>query len=521
MSLEAGEEILEKRRELGMLEVALQLSRSEDSSRPHLRPSKESIQVDPDLVDQMNEILDNSTASDIERRKNRKEGELSQLFEDVDVEEDELEYSSRRNVDISRNEIERGSGVIPQVADIVEGDNGLKQSWGQAETFDEVKDDFIQMIEEYREFSGGNYDEVLALWEPNIDSTEIEEIVEGVKQGAMPILEDLDIEDVRNHWEQNVDWLETDTELHEVFENTLASQELLAHYIFGGNPVKMPVRIGSSGMEYGNSIMAPLETVEDRFWLKCFDTTAHEFGHTYLRQELSEENTFLPLGEPPSEAVDEGVARLYQNFVFRSKPFQKHFSKTVTQDVGLDERDPEEYGEAFFNWFNAINPENTERISADPITYPLHVAIRYELEKELIESDEPAEDIVDDLGNMWNEKFREYIAEPLGAEIEDMPDSETVLQDVHWGKGKMGYFPNYLVGDVLASGWRNAISEQEDDGLDSKLQEGNVSPVNDFIAEEISQYGKDFLQKSDYWEIDPENYVQFMQELSQEIYGQK
>ena len=519
MSLEPAVQILEKRRELGMLEVALQLSRSEDSSRPHLRPSEESLEVDSDLVNQMNEILEKSTSSDIERKKNRKEGELSQLFEDISVEESSLGYNEKRNIEISREEIERGSGVLPQVADIVEGENGLKQSWGQAKTFEDVKDDFIEVIEQYRQFSGQDYGNVVSLWEPKIDQERIDSVIQEVKEGAIPILEDLDIENVRSHWEENVSWLETGVELHEVFENTLASQEMLAHYLFGGDPVKMPVRIGSSGMEYGNSIMAPLETVEDRFWLKCFDTTAHEFGHTYLRQELSPENVFLPLGEPPSEAVDEGIARLYQNFVFRSKPFQKHFSETVRNRVELDEkRTSQEYGEAFFNWFNAINPENTSRISADPITYPLHVAIRYELERDLIESDRPVEELVDELGDKWNDKFREYIAEPLGLEMDYMPDSETVLQDVHWGKGKIGYFPNYLIGDVLAAGWKKDISQEMGESLDKELGKGDLSPINSFISEEISQYGKDFWQKSDYDGFDSKNYIEFIEDLSDEIY---
>ena len=520
MSLGPAEQILDKRRELGMLEVALQLSRSEDSSRPHLRPSEESLEVEPELVNRMNEILDNSTSSDIERKKNRKEGELSQLFEDMVIEEERLGYNQRRNIEISREEIERGSGVMPQVADIVEGDNGLKQSWVQAEAFEDVKDDFIEVIEHYREFSGQDYGDVLALWEPKISPEEISSVIEEVKEGAIPILQDLDIDDVRSHWEENVDWLETNTELHEVFENTLASQEMLAHYIFGGDPVKMPVRIGSSGMEYGNSIMAPLETVEDRFWLKCFDTTAHEFGHTYLRQELLSEDVFLPLGEPPSEAVDEGVARLYQNFVFRSRPFQQHFGGTIANRVETDEgKTPEEYGEAFFNWFNAINPENKKRISADPVTYPLHVAIRYEIEKDLIESDRPVEELVEDLGDKWNDKFQEYIGEPLGLDMGHMPDSETVLQDVHWGKGKIGYFPNYLVGDVLAAGWKKAISEEMGGGLGAKLENGDVSAINEFIENEVSQYGKDFWEQSEYQEVNSEDYIQFMQKLSQEIYG--
>lgn len=519
MSLEPSEQILEKRRELGMLEVALQLSRSEDSSRPHLRPSEESLEVDSELIDKMNEILDKSTSSDIERKKNRKEGELNQLFEDISTEESILDYNERRNIEISREEIERGSGVIPQVADIVEGENGLKQSWVEAETFEDVKDDFIEVIKKYREFSGQDYGNVVALWEPKIDQNKIDSVIQEVKDGAIPILEGLDAKDVRNHWDNNVGWLETEVELHEVFENTLASQEMLAHYLFGGDTVKMPVRIGSSGMEYGNSIMAPLETVEDRFWLKCFDTTAHEFGHTYLRQELSPENVFLPLGEPPSESVDEGIARLYQNFVFRSKPFQKHFSETVRNRVDLDEeRTTEEYAEAFFNWFNAINPENTERISADPITYPLHVAIRYELEKELIESDRPVEELADELGDKWNDKFREYITEPLGLEMRYMPDPETVLQDVHWGKGKIGYFPNYLVGDVLAAGWKKDISQEKGEKLNKELIKGDLSSINSFISEEVSQYGKDFWERSDYGDFDSKNYIEFIESLIEDIY---
>ena len=81
------------------------------------------------------------------------------------------------------------------------------------------------------------------------------------------------------------------------------------------------------------------------------------------------------------------------------------------------------------------------RVSADPLTYPLHIILRFELELALIDG----ELAVCDLPAAWNDAMRRL----LGVEVPS--DALGCLQDVHWGAGSFGYFPSYALGCLIAA----------------------------------------------------------------------
>ena len=72
------------------------------------------------------------------------------------------------------------------------------------------------------------------------------------------------------------------------------------------------------------------------------------------------------------------------------------------------------------------------RVSADEVTYPLHIVLRFELERSLIDGALA----VADLPAAWNDGMRDL----LGIEVPS--DAEGVLQDVHWSGASFGYFPS-------------------------------------------------------------------------------
>src|SRR3989440_11715898 len=73
------------------------------------------------------------------------------------------------------------------------------------------------------------------------------------------------------------------------------------------------------------------------------------------------------------------------------------------------------------------------RVSADPLTYPLHIILRFELELALV----AGELDVLDLPGAWRDGMRRL----LGVAVSS--DALGCLQDVHWGAGSFGYFPSY------------------------------------------------------------------------------
>ena len=119
------------------------------------------------------------------------------------------------------------------------------------------------------------------------------------------------------------------------------------------------------------------------------------------------------------------------------------------------------------------------RIEADELTYPLHIIIRYEIEKALFND----EIEVKDLPEIWNAKYEEYLG------IRPDNDVNGVLQDVHWSGGSFGYFPSYALGYIYAAQFKYAILK-DIPNFDELLEEGNIEPIKKWLTKHVHQYGK-------------------------------
>jgi len=118
-------------------------------------------------------------------------------------------------------------------------------------------------------------------------------------------------------------------------------------------------------------------------------------------------------------------------------------------------------------------------VSADPLTYPLHIVARFELELALIEG----ELAVFDLPEAWREKMRRL----LGLEIAS--DAQGCLQDVHWSSGAFGYFPSYALGCLIAAQLWEAL-EAELGPREADLREGAVQPIQSWLGERVHRHGR-------------------------------
>ena len=119
------------------------------------------------------------------------------------------------------------------------------------------------------------------------------------------------------------------------------------------------------------------------------------------------------------------------------------------------------------------------RVSADALTYPLHIILRFDLELALIEGElEVAE-----LPEAWREGVRELL------DLEVPSDALGCLQDVHWGAGSFGYFPSYALGCLIAAQlWEALVAELG--SLEQELREGEVAEIQAWLGERVHRYGR-------------------------------
>jgi len=133
--------------------------------------------------------------------------------------------------------------------------------------------------------------------------------------------------------------------------------------------------------------------------------------------------------------------------------------------------------EAMYRAVNKAEP-SLIRTEADELTYALHVMVRYELEKQLIDGTLA----VKDLPQAWNAMIKEY----LGIDVPD--DTRGCLQDTHWSGGMFGYFPSYALGSAYASQMK-IVMEKEIGAVDALISQGEIAKITAWLGEHIHQYG--------------------------------
>ncbi len=205
-------------------------------------------------------------------------------------------------------------------------------------------------------------------------------------------------------------------------------------------------------------------------------STMHEAGHGIYDQGLPREFYGLPSGEDVSMAIHESQSRMWENQVGRSHSFWQHFYPRAQAAF------PEALGnidlKVFYGAINDVRP-SLIRVDADEVTYNLHILIRFELERALIEDHLQ----VADLPGAWNEKYQEFLG------IAPPSDADGVLQDVHWSAGLFGYFPTYALGNLYAAQFFSQATKDLGD-LNTQFRKGEFSVLRDWLRKNIHAHGR-------------------------------
>lgn len=208
--------------------------------------------------------------------------------------------------------------------------------------------------------------------------------------------------------------------------------------------------------------------------LNSLYSTIHEVGHAVYEQNVEAGLGLTPLGRGASMGMHESQSRLFENQLGRSRAFCGYLHGRMTAHLGdLSLDGPDELWRAV----NRVG-EGFVRTEADEVQYNLHVALRFDLERELIAGTlRPA-----NLDEAWSARFAEDFGYPI-----ERP-AQGFLQDIHWAEGLFGYFPSYTLGNLYAATIEAAM--RKDDVLsDRDLAAGDLGPVRDWLARSIHRHG--------------------------------
>ena len=247
---------------------------------------------------------------------------------------------------------------------------------------------------------------------------------------------------------------------------------------------------------------------EEDFTSSIF-SAIHELGHAIYEQQIDASLNDTFLGKGASMGIHESQSRMYENIIGRSYGFwEVHYPKlkelfpVQLENVNLDE---------YYHFINRVEASHV-RTEADELSYPLHIMLRYDLERALINK----EIEVDDLEEEWNKRFHDY----LGLEVKEA--SKGILQDVHWSGGMFGYFPTYALGSAYASQIYAKMAKEID--IESVLKSKNTLEINEWLKKNIHKYGstmypKDILKLATNEDFNPEYYVNYLISKYSKIYN--
>lgn len=167
-------------------------------------------------------------------------------------------------------------------------------------------------------------------------------------------------------------------------------------------------------------------------------TTLHEAGHSFYEMGLPPEHYGTPLAEAISLGIHESQSRFWETQIGRSVPFWQFLYPRIMKLFPAKESLPPL--EQFYKEISRVQPSFI-RTDSDEVTYPLHVILRFEIEKELVEGKLQAAE----LPERWNQGMQTLFG------ITPKTNREGCLQDIHWSMGAFGYFPTYTLGNLFAA----------------------------------------------------------------------
>jgi carboxypeptidase Taq len=316
------------------------------------------------------------------------------------------------------------------------------------------------------------YDALLNLFEAGLTATDFQGIVTPIVTELSPVVQSV---------KQG-----SGNQLEGVYPSD--RQKLLAEHVVRqlGYPAEYG-RTDLSAHPFSTTIHAhdsriTIRMAEGDIW-NCLGAAIHETGHALYELGLPQDKIISPLGQAASTAVHESQSRLYENLVGRSVPFWQWLQPEIQQQFpgsAYATQTPE----AIVRALNTVTADPI-RVVSDEVTYPLHIALRFELEQQLIAGTLRP----DQLRDAWNDRFTQL----FGYAPKD--DAEGVLQDIHWSMGAFGYFPTYLLGTIYSSELWSVIQHQLS-SWESDWSAGNFEPLLKWLREHIHQYGRQFAPRA-------------------------
>ena len=200
--------------------------------------------------------------------------------------------------------------------------------------------------------------------------------------------------------------------------------------------------------------------------------TFHETGHALYEMGLPQDWLQQPVGRARGMSMHESQSLLVEMQLCLSAPFIRYALPILKKHLNLGDHWNET---ALQHHLTRVRP-SLIRVTADEVTYPLHVMLRTKLEKALLSGDLS----LDDLPAAWDDEMQRL----LGIRPDSIANG--CLQDTHWPSGAIGYFPTYTLGAMIAAQLMHT-ARATITNLDTQIERGDFTALFDWLRSNIHQ----------------------------------
>jgi len=419
--------------------------------------------TDPELLVLMNQIADETTA-------------LTTKLDD----------SQMRLIELERKAFEENARVPTELAahaaalasrayqEWVEARKAKDFSMFQA-TLEECFDVSKQVATAKKGNSDDLYDFMLDEYEMGMTKSRIDDIFTQVQETLVPLIQKV-LDAKMKQQGPSTDALrhEEGGDSFDIKKQQELSEKLVKAIGFNADQGRIDVSVHPF-----TSSMSPSDVrITSRFrtdeWYQGLAGSLHEGGHAIYEQNLPK--SALSIDTALSMGTHESQSLFWERHVGLSRSFWK-YATPIAHDTlpQLSKYTSEE----LYGAINAVMDESLIRVEADELSYPLHVILRYNIEKDVIGGQLK----VADIPQRWNTDMKHYL------NVDVPSDDKGCLQDVHWAYMAFGYFPTYLIG-AIASAQLFHYCSQDIPNISTMMEQGEFQDIKTWLSTKVHQHGR-------------------------------
>ncbi len=214
---------------------------------------------------------------------------------------------------------------------------------------------------------------------------------------------------------------------------------------------------------------------DENDFTKSLMAVIHETGHALYEDGRPAQWQGQPVGNSRGMTLHESQSLLLEMQAARSEEFIRFLLPTLKRLLAGE--GPAWEVDNILRVYRKVEP-GLVRVFADEVTYPLHVILRYKLEKAIL----AGELSTGELPLAWNDLMEQLVG------IRPTDDKDGVMQDVHWPEGIFGYFPTYSLG-AMAAAQLFAAAQRDNGDILPGLGRGDITPLFTWLDQHIRSQG--------------------------------